>query len=664
MQNIEEIAISNYQTNLEFFKLTDELLYNKLNALDTLLQDGRYPQRYDLEYKDGYFDVIELSSGNFLYNANSSTYSNELASTINFKKDSQVITNFYDYDFTPKALQKLENEDALTRFATTASITEYRKSQIDNSMNMIHINKFIFLGIGLGLHLPSITKKTAAKLLLLVENDIELFRLSLFTTNYKELLHDKKAYFCIAQNTEEFKKSFDIFCVQSFVENYCFKFSLFNSTYESKIKEIQTLLVSRTETAYPVEYLLYKNFTILKKLKENYKFLELSKKSTEDFFQDKPLIVIGAGPSLHTNIQWLKEHKDEFIIVAAFAALKTLIKVDITPDIVIQIDEKVTETVNLINSFDDLEFLKESIFIFNASIPDIMFEKFPKNKIYLTEDRTSYRLANTRIIALSVGEFAYAIALIFNAKQIYMLGVDFALSIDGSTHSKEHHRTESLDTSKADVIHSTVSISETILNVKGNFIDIVATTPLLAMSIPRLNQFTTRYKSEEQQVYNLSDNGAYFENTTPLLASTYVASIKLDKKDLGVHLKNIFDKYSLIKLSDAELNELVRKQTQLKEFYTIIETFNSSPVANKDLFIQNYSLLLQTILSSKESELREILSIYFLYIAPFVFDMFNTKELNNPKKHTKKMKKMIVGELYKLIELYEIELDETIKSPD
>ncbi|WP_321777259.1 6-hydroxymethylpterin diphosphokinase MptE-like protein [Sulfurimonas sp.] len=658
MQNIEELAVSNYQINMTYFEKNYKTIYNKLVALDTLISDGRYPQKYDLEYKDGYFDVVELSSGAYLYNQNSEKFSQELTKKINFKKNNQSFKSGYNLSFTQKALDKLEREDALTTYATTAPIMHYHDSAVDASMQFIEMQKFIFLGVGLGLHIPKILDKTGAKLLLIVEDDIELFRLSLFTLNYQDILAEKIVYFSVAQNKDEFHNEFNTFYSKSFIHNYHLKFSLFSHASDQKIKEIQTLLVSRTETSYPIEYLLHKNISILSKLKDNYKFLELSKKNNEKFLSNKPILIIGAGPSLHTNIDWLKTNKEKFILVTVFAALKTLNKVNIKPDIVIQIDEKVTETVNLINSFDNLDFLHNSIFIFSASVPDILFEKFDKDKIYLTEDRTAYRLFNTRLVSSSVGEFAYAISLIFNTQQTYLLGLDFALSDDGSTHAKDHHRSSSLDTSKVNEIQTSVSISDTVLQVKGNFKDIVSSTPLLATSIPKLNGYTHSFKSDNQNIYNLSD-GAFFEQTIPLKASN-INLTDLDKTHLQSQLLNMFNAYSFAELSSDELIELDKKAIQIKKFHNFIEKFSQSASSNKDIFLQNYMHLMQNILNSYESELREILTIYFLGIASTVIDIFNTKELNNHKKHIKKMKKIITIQLYRLIELYEIELDKTI----
>ena len=70
---------------------------------------------------------------------------------------------------------------------------------------------------------------------------------------------------------------------------------------------------------------------------------------------------------------------------------------------------------------------------------------------------------------------------------------------------------------------------------------------------------------------------------------------------------------------------------------------------------------MQTILNSDDSDLRELLVVYFLGTAPYIFDFFNSKELDNPKKHTKKLKKIIVLQLKRLIEPFEEALKKALE---
>ena len=660
MLNVEETVISNYQNNMDFFKKNHTELFNKITALEVLLENGEYPQKYELEYKDGYFDVIELVSKVYLYNQNSEIFSDELTNNISFRKNDQVFESFYSYKFTQAALDKFKNASVLTSHVTTSPIIHYHDTHTSESMNMEKIYKFIFLGLGLALHLPKIINKIGNSAILIVEDNIELFRLSMFTCNYKDALKDCVAFFSVAQNTREFSETYNQFHNRAFTHNLYLKFSLFSTQYEKKISEIQSFLLSRAEVGYPHEHLLTKNIKVLKQLKNDYGFLDFSKKPDELFFADKPILVIAAGPSLHLNIEWLKKNSEDFILIAAFAALKTLQKINISPDIVVQIDENIKTTEAQMDTFDSFDFLKDTIFIFSASVPHILFDTFTSNKIYLLEDRTHYKLNNAYLSSPSVGELTYAISLIFNAREIYLLGLDLALSDDGLSHAKDHLFSKELDILTADKTQKSASHSGTILQRKGNFRNIVNTTPLLAASIQPLNRFTRSYKSDNQIVYNLND-GAYFDNTRPLLAKDYDKHKLIDKSNIQRELSTLFDKYSVSQITENELAQLKVKQTQIEDYYKYIEIFERSATSNKAMFIQKYHELIKSIITSTSTELREIMVVYVHLTTPYVTDLFNTQELKNHKKHTKQIKKIIIIQIKKIIKFYEEELSKTIE---
>lgn len=515
MQDIESLVMQNYEKSMLYFQLNHIHLFNKLKALEQLLGEGKYPQKYDLEYKNGYFDVVELASGGFLYNTDSNAYSQRQVEEINLKKNEHVIETFYNQHFDEESVKNAKKLTAEHNNATTAPIIDYYNKNIDKSMLMKRIHKFMFLGVGLGLHIKEMTKKVGADVYFILEDDIELFRLSLFTCNYQEAFAEKKAVFGIAQNREEFENSFIAFYNHAFIRNHYLKFSLFSSKDEVYIKKLQVAILSMPEHAYPHSALLIKSARILNKLKEDYKFFSMLKKN-EKFFDNRPIMVLGAGPSLGANKEWLKQHHKNFIIIAPFATLRILFHLDIAPDIIVQIDEGSEFANRDIKLYEGKEdFFKNSLFIFNASIHQLFFDTFDKDSIYLIEDRTKYKLNDNHIEIASVGETVYAIALSLTNKDIYMLGLDMAVSDDGSSHSKTHSTKNKVDILSADRLEDAADIRKTVLQVKGNFRDKVPTIPLFNVSIALINLQTTKYKSKDQNIYNLS-NGAYFQETIPL----------------------------------------------------------------------------------------------------------------------------------------------------
>ncbi len=67
------------------------------------------------------------------------------------------------------------------------------------------------------------------------------------------------------------------------------------------------------------------------------------------------------------------------------------------------------------------------------------------------------------------------------------------------------------------------------------------------------------------------------------------------------------------------------------------------------------------MLDSSKTELREIIFIYFMSVSTYITDLFNTKELSNTKKHTKKMKIIMITQIEKIIKTYESELLKVIE---
>ncbi|ABB43455.1 conserved hypothetical protein [Sulfurimonas denitrificans DSM 1251] len=660
MQKIEDKAVLNYKQNMEFFEKEHKRLYEMLIALETLLSDGKYPQKYELEYKNSYFDIKELSSGNYLYGQNSIKYSKELLDTISFKKDDQVLESSYNFIYDKNSIDLLKEADAFFPHATTAPIIYYHSSNTNASMSMNKIYKFIFLGVGLGLHIKDIIQKTKTEIILVTDNDIELFRLSMFTCNYKDALCGKKTFFSIAQSSIELAHTFNSFYENGIIRNHYLKFCLFSSKDESTIKQVQQAILIRPEKCYSHSRLLQKSQKILNRIAKDYKFVNLQKKESENFFNDKPFLVLAAGPSLNAHKEWLKKHHKKFIIIAPLAALKTLYKLDIPADIVVHIDENEPLAKRELDFFENRDYFKETIFIFTASVADIFFETFEKEKIYLLEDRTSYKLNNCFIDVASVGEASYAIALSFSKGDIYLLGLDLAIGDDGSTHAKDHSDHRNLDTSSANSITQSASLDTAVTQVRGNFRKQVNTIPLLAMSIPVVDIHTSKLKLPNQNIYNLSD-GAYFQETIALEPSDVKVTKIIKKIDLKSHLLALFDKYSSSSLSNEELQMLKDRQKRVQKYYDFVNTFREDSSSSSEIFMQSYTKLLNSMVAFEQDELHQIMMNYLLISSTYISDLFNTKELDNHKKHIKKIKKIIITLLEKIIKAYEQEIEKVLE---
>ncbi len=649
MQNIQNEVMQNYQDNMEYIHDIDSALYNKLIALDTILSDGTYPQKYELEYKDNYFDVVDLATKETLYKQNSKNISQELTNNISLKKNDNIIECHHNYKYTEESIENIKDANAYVLHATTAPISHYYHQFINENMHMKKIEKFIFFGTGLGFHISQIVEKFGLKVMLIIEDDIELFRLSLFTCNYKKILQGRQIFFSIAQNSDEFWRTYNLFHDTAFSANQYYKFSMFSSAYATKIDTIRGFIVTGSENAYSHELLLHKNNLVIERISKKYNFLDIQKKADESFFAKKPILVVAAGPSLETNIDWLKTNQDKFVVMAALVTLKKLSLHNIIPDIVVHIDEGIAVATDIVNSFDNFDFLQESAFLCLSSVAEVLIDAFPKEHVYMLEDRTRYKSGKSSLATASVGEFMYGVALSFNPTHTYLLGLDLALSKTGATHASGHHPEEILDTQRKD--DTDFSLRESILHVKGNFRDIVQTTPLLNASIPILNRNTANFKGSNQIVYNLND-GAYFENTIPLHPQECQLTQTFNKTKLHFDIIKLFDTYSSTDFDRDETHALQVRYDFIQDCYKYIADFETSAVSSEDIFLSKYITMINAIHNGNKDELRELFVVYFLTVVPIIVDFFNTKELKNQKKHIKKLKKIIVTQMMKILDTY------------
>lgn len=149
-----------------------------------------------------------------------------------------------------------------------------------------NINKIIFISNGLGYHLPLYDKKFDLKSILIVEDNIEIFKLSLYTVDYKLLSKNKKISFCINETTEVLESYILSFYYSLFFYNSSIKLSeCFNNNTTSNIINIFKNKVDADRLTAPTTYqsiLLDDNFKIDK---NNYK--NILDSILKDIFEDK-----------------------------------------------------------------------------------------------------------------------------------------------------------------------------------------------------------------------------------------------------------------------------------------------------------------------------------------------------------------------------------------
>ncbi|NCO01836.1 MAG: motility associated factor glycosyltransferase family protein [Epsilonproteobacteria bacterium] len=651
--NLNEIAVTTFHENIQYLAKNHRDVYDKLLAFDTAIENNQYQNRYELIIRDDYFDVLELSSGDYLYNSSSKDYASLASKSINFKRDSNLFESF----------KKIPLEIESEHFVDIAPILRYIKKNLNPASEMHSIKKFIFFGAGLGTHITEIDKKIGANIYLIIEDDIELFKLSLFVTKYYELSLKSELIFSVFNSNEEFVLKANQFLNNKFYYNHYLKYFHMLNHNEEKLKEFHLRVISQSHNIFFYKDILTQYLVPIGYIQKNFHFLNMLVSYADTSLEKKPVLMLAAGPSLQANIEWIKENQEKFIIVALSSTLNILEKESIKPDIVTHMDAFESSTAHF-DRLKSLDFLDDTLFLFSARIQNSVVKKLNKEHIFFYENGTSYKQNIGNLSAPCVGSTTYLILLALGVQELYLLGLDLALDPkSGSTHSSGHHFSENLDLESAQTHEDVMEFGKTVLKTAGNFQKEVFTKPEYLLSIDSIKASSMGFKKDTQIVYNLND-GAFFNNTIPKkIESIAIDSFeKVDKTDLSKELQSAFVSRSSSSMSDEELALLKGKLAYALGLKEIVIAQRSYYFGTHGEFLGSLLMLLSrltTDASVNGYDLSFILQEYFKLIYTFIFDFFNTKDLTNIDEHIPAVNRLLCEALMRILDEYIQKLQES-----
>lgn len=660
--NIEEKTLKLYNKNLKYLKEFHNDIFEKITIFSDLINQKTYKKTLFLEYKSGYFNVYDDKNKSYIYKTNHKDYLKEFKKNLNFKHDNGFNTlNEYAYymDFDTKVSDEIIHiRDALAPF--TSYINEKFPTSKKNK-EFKYIQKYIAIGTLLGFHLKDIKKFYNPTSFLIIEPHIELFRLSLFTTDYKKLSKNCNLYFSIMDDHISFHTPFSKFYEVDFVNNYFFKFHVTNSSYEFILQYIAGDL----QYTSPFNFDHLRIIDSLKKttslIKDNYRFLNL-KNYKNNLFQNKPVLLLASGPSLQNNIKWIEKNKHKFIIISVAGSIPRLSKHDIKPDMFVSLDSSDIVLNQL--KHDKNNFLKNTPIFISSMTHKNVLNHLNKNNTYIYEIISNIKSTSIKsLTATNVGEITYAIMLSMNIQDIYILGLDAALNNDtGQSHDEINNigkiTRHNINDIKDTKLKSNIDLHD-VVETKGNFKDTVKTTRLFYNSILAMNMITNLYKKEFQNIYNLSD-GAFFKNTIPLKLTNINTKkfTKIDKNQFKIDLKLQLQQNSSNRLTILEkrylntqipyINSLingVKKFKKIKKIYNLKEYNQMKSEVSKALIEFSFD-------NKDKTYLNKVFLVFLFIVEPYIYYFFNDKNLKNKKKHIKLIHNIWCKEVIKVLNKY------------
>ena len=658
---LQNALTTTFLANLAFLSEYDNELYHRVDELSRIIENGTYKERYALEFnmQDGDFDIYDVVNDKYLYNKNPKKFNNDLIRKSEQYENNYILdiaehfspihknvsiidkTNRFDFEHMPQ-FNTLSVNNAWEYVNAIGDYINNKKKRLKT------IKKFIFLGTLLGRHIPKIAEKIDASSYLVLERNLEIFRLSLFTVDYT-ILAKKGAIFSIMDNIEEEKKIYTFLDVYK-IDNYFLKLSITNINISQYIDTILNLLLTLNPTAYDYNRRLYIHTNrTTRRIKEGYKFLDFKKiKDNSNFFENRPILYIAAGPSLDDNLEWVKKNQNKFFIVCIGRALKKLVDNEIRVDVVTTLDEQefLADT-----QFDDetIGKLGKNTLLFAGSITnENVLNKFDKKNIFIFEVFYCLCKGNSAYGGFSIGEIALHLLLEFKPKEIFILGLDLALNQKtGATHSTGNTFGTSQINLDEEQDRSNFDIRSSLVKVKGNFIKEVYTTPIFYGSIKMLEDIVRR-KDKSIKIYNLSKNGARFGGVIP--KKTEQIDLKKYKDIYDLKIDDYLNSNSFTSLNefskDAIKKEIKYINTKLEKELKTLE--NLQNILYEE-FVKEIEEILIELSKNNFLNIRQIITLYCELYFPYLAYYFNDKNIKAERNKVNKIKKTFVNQIRNLL---------------
>lgn len=389
---------------------------------------------------------------------------------------------------------------------------------------------FMF-GLGLGFHLGYLYERMTPVNLFVVEPNEEFFYYSLCVFDYSSLINYIKnehlgINFYLQQDVQKFIYNVNMYLIKHAGTTLP---EMAIAVYESKIMNeiievVQRDFASLIHTNGFFDDMIFGINHAASSLSKGIPVL--SDAALPGYVLNKPVILVGNGPSLDRDISLLKKYQDRCIIVACGTAYSALCRSNIRADIYVAVERTLDVYDSLMEITEHREFFFETVCVavdvVHPKVMDLFKHKMivlkvPELMIYWLISCAREQCKGIRPMSRTnplVSNLGLELVSILGFENIYLLGID-----NGAV-GKETHSVHSLyydDNNNLKDKYSNMVLDDMSLQMPGNFVETVRTNMLFKMAA-RIMEGTVDAYSGRSSYYNCS-NGMKIKNCKPLLFS-------------------------------------------------------------------------------------------------------------------------------------------------
>lgn len=294
----------------------------------------------------------------------------------------------------------------------------------------------VIFGLGLGYHAQYLATHYPALCIIIVETEQELYNYFSTQQSVVTLLQNPRVQLVKQFNNELLLPHTELYIVQAWQKG------LVNRELQ---RAIQNVLISRT-SAKDVPLLEQNAQANMLKIKQTAKPLA-------HILAGKTAILVSAGPSLDTQIQYLSEHVEDAFIICVAAAYPALEKHGIQPHAIISVDPNpVVMRQAVPNTFTGLRFYGVTVYPSMWTADEHNVIALFQQGLHLSEQIAEQLHAPTFSVGGSVATWAFSLLCYMGAGTIVLVGQDLAY-IEGKTHAAASSSAQALKE-----IHSSVYV--------------------------------------------------------------------------------------------------------------------------------------------------------------------------------------------------------------
>ena len=285
--NIEEIQNTMfliYSKNLNFFKNDYPEIYMKILDLEK-----KNIYEYSIDFINNHFELVN-NKNEYIYNCDPYYDAEYRLKNINEGSSFSLIKTDKEYD-------QVKTYDF--RIDPYAILNNY--IEIIKNKNVCINQKCIFLGSILGLHISSIVKESDFKIFLIIEDNLEIFRLSMFLNDYEDISIKKKIFFMINEKNKS-DKIIDLLQISPEYNNKI-RFELASEKDFYLIEEVLNIFLQENEINYPFSEYLISYIRGITYIKNNYNLLKLN--TSYSILKGHRILFLGGGLSFEKEIDFI-----------------------------------------------------------------------------------------------------------------------------------------------------------------------------------------------------------------------------------------------------------------------------------------------------------------------------------------------------------------------